>query len=67
LSVNERVADAAPTAVGAKVTTTVQVPPAATAVEVEQVVADVLAKGAESAEMALKLKFAFPVLVTVTV
>jgi hypothetical protein len=67
LSVNERLPEAAPRAVGVKVTATVQVPAAATGLDVEQVVPEVaMAKGPEVA-IAVKLRLASPVLVTATV
>ena len=66
LSLNERLPVAAPAAVGMNVTATVQVPAAATGVEVEQVVPEVaMAKGAVIA-IALKVRLALPVLVRVT-
>lgn len=67
LSVNERLPDAAPAAIGVNVTATVQVPAAATGFEVEQVVPEVaMAKGAVAA-IALNVRLPLPVLVRVTV
>ena len=67
MSVNERVPEAAPTAVGVKVSATVHVPAAATAVEVKQVVPEVaMAKGPVVA-IAVKVRLEMPVFVTVTV
>lgn len=67
LSLNERLPDAAPAAVGVNVTATVQVAAAATGFDVEQVVPDVvMAKGAVTA-IALKERLPLPVLVRVTV
>jgi hypothetical protein len=67
LSLNERLPDAAPAAVGVNVTATVQVPAAATGFEVEQVVPEVaMAKGPVAA-IALNVRLALPVLVRVTV
>jgi hypothetical protein len=67
LSVIERVPVAAPTAVGAKSTATVQVPLAGTAVEVEQVVPDVARPKGPVTTMALMLRLVLPPLVSVTV
>jgi hypothetical protein len=67
LSLNERLPDAAPPAVGLNVTATVQVAAAATAFEVEQVVPAVaMAKGPVAA-IELRVRLALPVLVSVTV
>ena len=67
LSLNERVPDAVPEAVGVNVTATVQVAAAATGFEVEQVVPEVaMAKGPVAA-IALNVRLALPVLVRVTV
>ena len=67
MSVNVRLPVAAPTAVGVKVSDTVQVPAAATAVVVEQVVPEVaIAKGPVT-PIAVKDTLTLPVLVTVMV
>jgi hypothetical protein len=67
LSLNERLPDAVPAAVGVNVTAIVQVAAAATGFEVEQVVPEVaMAKGKVTA-MALKVRLLLPVLVRVTV
>jgi hypothetical protein len=67
LSVNERLPDAAPPAVGVKVSATVQFPDAATGLEVAQVVPEAaIAKGPVLA-IAVKVRLALPVFVTVTV
>jgi hypothetical protein len=66
LSVKDRLPEAEPAAVGVKVTATVQLPDAATGVEVEQVVPlGAMAKGPVT-PMTLKVRLALPVLVTVT-
>jgi hypothetical protein len=66
LSVKERLPEAAPSAVGVKVIATVQVPGAATGLEVEQVVpVGEMAKGPVT-PMAVKVRLALPVLVRVT-
>jgi hypothetical protein len=66
LSVNERLPDAAPAAVGVNVTATVQDPDAATGLEVEHVVPEAaIAKGTVTL-MAVKVRLALPVLVRVT-
>ena len=63
----ERVPEAAPATVGVKVIATVQVPAAATGLEIEQVVPEVaMAKGPVVA-MAVKVRLEMPVFVTVTV
>jgi hypothetical protein len=67
LSLNERLPGAAPAAVGVNVTATVQVAAGATGFEVEQVVPEVaMAKGPVT-EIAVKVRLALPVLVSVTV
>lgn len=67
LSVKPRVPLTEPPAVGEKVTATVQAPPPATGVAVEQVVpVPAMAKGAATL-IPVKVRFWFPVLVTVTV
>jgi hypothetical protein len=67
LSLNERLPDAVPAAVGVNVTATVQVAAAATGFEVEQVVPEVaMAKGLVT-EIAVKVRLALPVLVSVMV
>ena len=67
LSLNDRLPDAVPAAVGVNVTATVQVAVAATGFEVEQVVPDVaMAKGPVT-PTAVKVRLALPVLVSVTV
>lgn len=67
MSLNPRLPDDAPLAVGVNVTATVQVAWAATGVEVEQVVPVAeIAKGPVAAK-ALKVRLVFPVLVSVTV
>jgi hypothetical protein len=67
LSLNERLSDAVPPAVGVNVTATVQVAAAATGVNIEQVVPEMaIAKGPEIA-IALKVRLPLPVLVRVTV
>jgi len=66
LSVKERLLEAAPSAVGVKVIATEQVPGAATGLEVEQVVpVGKMAKGPIT-PMAVKVRLALPVLLTVT-
>ena len=67
LSLNERLPDDAPPAVGVNVTATVQVPGAATGVEVEQVVPDVAMPKGPVAPMAVSVRLAPPELVRVTV
>ena len=67
LSVNERLPEAAPPAVGVKVIGTVHDPDAATGLETEQVVPEaVIAKG-PVVPIAVKVRFALPVFVTLTV
>jgi len=67
LSLNERLPDAEPPAVGVNVTATVQVAAAATGFEVEQVVPELaMAKGPVAA-IAVNVRLALPVLVKVTV
>jgi hypothetical protein len=67
LSVNERLPLAEPPAVGVNVTATVQVPEAGTGVDAEHVVpVAAIANGPEVA-MAVKVRLAFPVFVSVTV
>jgi hypothetical protein len=67
LSLNERLPDAVPAAVGVKVIATVQDPDAATGLEVEHVVPDAaIAKGPVT-PIAVKVRLALPVLVSVTV
>jgi hypothetical protein len=67
LSLNERLPEAAPAAVGVNVTATVQVPAAAMGFAVEQVVPEVaMAKGAVTA-IVVKVRLPFPVLVRVAV
>jgi hypothetical protein len=67
LSVKERLPEAAPAAVGVKVTATVQDPDAATGLAVEQVVpVGAMANGPEML-MALMVRLALPMFVTVTV
>ena len=67
MSLNETVPDAGPAAVGVNVTATVQLVAPATGFEVEQVVPEVtMAKGLV-AEIAVKVRLASPVLVSVTV
>jgi hypothetical protein len=67
LSVNIRLPEAVPTAVGVKVTATLQVPAAATGLEVEHVVPEVAMAKGPVVVIALKVRLALPVLVTVTV
>jgi len=67
LSLNERLPDAAPPAVGVNVTATAQVAAAATGLDVEQVVPEVaMAKGPETA-IAVNVRLPLPELVRVTV
>jgi hypothetical protein len=67
LSVNARLPDAVPAAVGVNVTATVQVPAAAMGFDVRQVVPEVkIAKGPVTA-IALKVRLLLPVLVRATV
>ena len=67
MSLNERLPDAVPSAVGVKVTATVQVAAAATGFEVEQGVPEMaMAKGPVRL-IAVKVRLALPVLVSVTV
>ena len=67
MSLNDRLPDAVPAAVGVNVTATVQVPAAAMGFAVEQVVPEVaMAKGAVTA-IAVNVRLPFPVLVRVTV
>lgn len=67
LSVNERLPLAEPPVVGVNVTATVQVPEAGTGVDVEHVVpVAAIANGPEAA-MAVKVRLALPVFVSVTV
>ena len=64
---NERLPDAVPAAVGVNMTATVQVAAAATGFEVEHVVPDAaIAKGLVT-PIAVKVRLALPVLVSVTV
>jgi len=67
LSVNERVPEAVPPAVGVKVTATVQVAVAATGVAVEHVVPELAMANGPVAPMAVSVRLALPVLVSVTV
>jgi hypothetical protein len=67
LSVNERLPDAVPPAVGVNVIATVQVPDAATGVEVEQVLPELAMAKGPVAPMAVSVRLALPVLVRVTV
>jgi hypothetical protein len=67
LSVNERLPEAVPAAVGVNVIATVQVAAEATGFEVKQVVPEVaMAKGPVAAT-ALKVRLVLPALVSVTV
>jgi hypothetical protein len=66
LSLKERLPDAVPAVVGVNVTATVQVPAAATGLEVEQLVPEVaMAKGPVTA-IAVRVRLPLPVLVRVT-
>jgi len=67
LSVNVRLPEAATAVVGVKVIATVQVPDAATGVEVEQVVPVVATANGAAVVIPVKVRLALPVLVTVTV
>ena len=67
LSVNERLPDAAPPAVGVNVTATVQLPGPATGFEVEQVVPELAMAKGPVAPMAVSVRLALPALVKVTV
>jgi hypothetical protein len=67
LSVTVRVPEAAPAAVGEKMTAIVQVPLAATGVEVEQVVPVVAMANGAVAAIALIVRLLPPLLVSVTV
>ena len=67
LSVNERLPEAEPTAVGAKLTATVHVNPAVTGFEVEQVVPELTMANGPVMPIAVKVRLALPVLVRVTV
>lgn len=67
LSLKDRLPDAAPAAVGVNVIATVHFPAAATGVEVEQVVPELEMANAPVTLISLKVRFALPVLVTVTV
>jgi hypothetical protein len=67
LSVNERLPDATPPAVGVKVTATVQEPDAATGLDVEQVVPEAAIANGPETPIALKVRLALPVFVSVTV
>lgn len=67
MSLNERLPDAPPPAVGVNVTATVQVAAAATGFEVEQVVPALATAKGPVAAMELRVRVAFPVLVRVTV
>ena len=67
MSLNERVPDGVPAAVGVKVTATVQVAAAATGFEVEQVVPEVATAKGEVTAIELKVRLTLPVLVRVTV
>ena len=67
MSLNDRLPDAVPAAVGKKVSATVQVAAAVTGFEVEHVVPEVaMAKGLAT-EIAVRVRLALPVLVRVTV
>jgi hypothetical protein len=67
LSANERLPEFVPTAVGVKVTATVQDPEAATGLEVEQVVPGAAMANGPVVPIAVKVRLALPVFVTVTV
>jgi len=67
LSLKERLPDPVPAAVGVKVTATVQDPAAATVLEVEHVVPDATVAKGPVTLIAVKVKLAPPVLVSVTV
>ena len=67
MSVNERSPEAAPAVVGVKVTATMQVPEATTGLEVEQVVPDAAILKGPVTPMAVKVRLALPVFVSVTV
>jgi len=67
LSLNERLPEAVPAAVGVNVSATVQVAAAATGVEAEQVVADAAILKGPVTPIAVKVRLALPVFVTVTI
>jgi hypothetical protein len=67
LSVNDRLPDAAPAAVGANVTATVQVDDAATGVEVAHVFPELAIANGPLNLIAVSVRLALPVLVRVTV
>ena len=67
MSVNERLPDAVPTAVGVNVTATVQVAAAATGFEVEQVVPELAMANGPVTVIAVNVRLPVPVLVRVTV
>ncbi len=67
MSLNERLPDAAAPPAGVNVTATVQVPDAATGVEVEQVVPEFAIANGPVTPMAVSIRLALPVLVRVTV
>jgi len=67
LSVSFRVPEFVPVEVGVKVIATVQVPDAATGLEVEHVVPELAMANGPVVPMAVKVRLALPVLVTVTV
>jgi hypothetical protein len=67
LSLNERLPDAVPPALGVKVTATVQIAAAAMALEVEQVVPEATMAKGPVAPIAVSVRLALPVLVRVTV
>ena len=67
LSLKERLPDAVPAAVGVNVTATVQDPDALTELEVEHVVPDATVAKGPTTLIAVKVRLALPVLVSVTV
>jgi len=67
LSVNERLPEAVPTALGVKVTATVQLPDATTGLEIKQVVPVVAIANGPVTPIAVKVRLALPVLASVTV
>ena len=67
LSVNERLPEAAPTAVGVKVRATVHDPDGPTGFEVEHVVPDVAIANGPVVVIAVNVRLALPVLLTVAV
>lgn len=67
LSVNMRLPEFVPTAVGVKVSATVHEPEAATSVDVEQVVPEAAIANGPLTVMAVKVRLLLPVFVTVTV